>query len=409
MSSIQRNIEDIKNTKNELKRIKVARARVKNIRRIRQTTNSIKGTTEHTKKAIKTVENINNMAKTGPKATKTAIKNAKKAYHISKQASKKIAKTLKRAIKVTITVIKAIILATKTLIVFLFAGGWIITIIIILICLIAMLCSSIFGIFFSSEKTDSKITVGEVQQITTMNQVISDLNKEFMNKISQIQKENPYDEYDITSDRAEWKDVLAIYSVKINGGNNQNEVLTINDEKVEQLKQIFWEMNEITFTKDEKTETKTVIHLTSTEKKTVKTVTLHINIKSKSLHEMAEKYNFNNEQIKQLEELTDEKYASMWNTVIYGISIGSSDIVAVASSQIDNVGGEPFWSWYGFNERVEWCACFVSWCANQCGYIESGIIPKFSSCQSEGVAWFKACNLWKDRGFIPKERRYYIF
>ena len=73
-----------------------------------------------------------------------------------------------------------------------------------------------------------------------------------------------------------------------------------------------------------------------------------------------------------------------------------SDIVAVAQSQIGVTGGDPYWSWYGFDERVEWCACFVSWCANQCGYIEKGVIPKFSAC-TDGITWFKENNEWKDR------------
>lgn len=73
-----------------------------------------------------------------------------------------------------------------------------------------------------------------------------------------------------------------------------------------------------------------------------------------------------------------------------------SDIVAVAQSQIGVTGGDPYWSWYGFDERVEWCACFVSWCANQCGYIEKGVIPKFSAC-TDGITWFKEKNEWKDR------------
>ena len=117
---------------------------------------------------------------------------------------------------------------------------------------------------------------------------------------------------------------------------------------------------------------------------------------------MADKYNFNQAQREQLAELTNEKYASMWSSVIYGSSVGSNDIVAVAVAQIGNVGGQPYWSWYGFSSRVEWCACFVSWCANECGYIEAGIIPKFAGCQSEGVDWFKTCGLWKDRDFSPK-------
>ena len=75
-------------------------------------------------------------------------------------------------------------------------------------------------------------------------------------------------------------------------------------------------------------------------------------------------------------------------------------IVEVAASQIGNVGGEPYWSWYGFPERVEWCACFVSWCANQCGYIEAGIFPKFSGCIN-GMNWFKERDQWASSSITP--------
>lgn len=76
-------------------------------------------------------------------------------------------------------------------------------VIIIVICLMAMLVSSIFGISFSSEDTGSMITIEGQKQVVTMNQVILDLKTEFMNKITQIQKDNPYDEYDINSNRDE--------------------------------------------------------------------------------------------------------------------------------------------------------------------------------------------------------------
>ncbi len=75
-------------------------------------------------------------------------------------------------------------------------------------------------------------------------------------------------------------------------------------------------------------------------------------------------------------------------------------IVEVAASQIGNVGGEPYWRWYGFTEHVEWCACFVSWCANKCGYLDT-VIPKFAGC-STGVQWFKARNQWADRSITPE-------
>lgn len=75
-------------------------------------------------------------------------------------------------------------------------------------------------------------------------------------------------------------------------------------------------------------------------------------------------------------------------------------IVDVALTQVGNVGGEPYWSWYGFTNHVEWCACFVSWCADQCGYLDSGIYPKFSGCVF-GMQWFQQRGLWLDGSAEP--------
>lgn len=80
---------------------------------------------------------------------------------------------------------------------------------------------------------------------------------------------------------------------------------------------------------------------------------------------------------------------------------GDQAIVQIALKQEGNVGGQPYWSWYGFHSRVAWCACFVSWCANKCGYIENGIFPKFASCMN-GAAWFRQHGQWKDRSYVPK-------
>ena len=81
--------------------------------------------------------------------------------------------------------------------------------------------------------------------------------------------------------------------------------------------------------------------------------------------------------------------------------VQDGNIVTVAKSQLGNVGGEPYWSWYGYSCHVEWCACFVSWCANQCGYISTNQIPMFSYCPN-GVSWFKSHGLWQDGGTVPK-------
>ncbi|RGK85246.1 CHAP domain-containing protein [Dorea formicigenerans] len=79
--------------------------------------------------------------------------------------------------------------------------------------------------------------------------------------------------------------------------------------------------------------------------------------------------------------------------------IGNQAIVQVAASQ-EGKGGTTYWSWYGFGGRVEWCACFVSWCADQSGYIQSGVIPKFSLC-SDGVRWFESKGRFRDGSYTP--------
>lgn len=85
----------------------------------------------------------------------------------------------------------------------------------------------------------------------------------------------------------------------------------------------------------------------------------------------------------------------------YNDYVPNGSIVEVALSQLGNEGGEKFWSWYGFNSHAAWCACFASWCANQCGYIDAGIIPKFALCE-DGANWFKGRGEWLDGSATPE-------
>ena len=80
---------------------------------------------------------------------------------------------------------------------------------------------------------------------------------------------------------------------------------------------------------------------------------------------------------------------------VNGTRPGNTAIVDLAKRQVGNVGGQPYWSWYGFNSRVEWCACFVSWCYNQAGKSE----PRFAGCEWQGVPWFQSRGQWGARGY----------
>lgn len=373
---------------------------------IKKKVEEVKGIAKNEKKIIKSLEqkNTRKIIKNAPKTVKNVkkteknieqtVKGFKKTYQVAKVTAKNVVQFGKVGVKATAKTIKGIMTSLKALITAIIAGGWLALVIIVIICVIGLICSSVFGIFFSNEKNSNN---------RTMSSVVTEINTEFTNKIAEIQRNNLHDDYEIKSDRAEWKDIISIYAVLVTNGEEQSDVVTLDDKKVQKLKDIFWEMNEISSRLEEvEKDIETTDENGNVKSEKVTRKVLYIEIKKKTVEEMIEKYNMNEKQKEQLAEIRKEEYLSMWSNVLYGSFAGSNDIVQVAFSQIGNVGGQPYWSWYGFSSRVEWCACFVSWCANQCGYIDSGIIPKFASCEVEGVTWFKTCGLWQEKGYSPK-------
>lgn len=354
---------------------------------------SVKTAEETAKVTVKTAEAT---AKATEKAAEAAAKAAQKAAELIRQAAIAAYKAAVAAAKAISAAVKAIIAAMEKLIVAIAAGGWVAVVVVVVICLIGLIVGSIFGIFFSSEDTGSGMT---------MQQVVQEINLDYQNQLDTIKANNPYDELEMSGSRAVWPEVLSIYAVKTTSDpDNPQEVATVTEEKKQLLEDIFWEMNDINYrveTKTEETIVETddgngnILEETVTETKTW----LYITVSHKDANQMASQYGFNSNQDSQLQELLAQDN-SMWAAVLYGIYGMDDQIVAVALSQIGNVGGEPYWSWYGFNSRVEWCACFVSWCANQCGYIDAGVCPKYAGCVN-GVQWFKDHGQWADNSIEP--------
>ena len=227
----------------------------------------------------------------------------------------------------------------------------------------------------------------------------------YQNKLDDIKNSNTYDELEMSGSRAVWPEFLSIYAVKTtNDPDNPQKVASMTDEKKQLLKDIFGEMNEISYETEEKTET-VIVETDDGEGNIIEeeveetTVYLYITVSHKTVEEMMAQYGFTEDQKAQVAELLAQD-GSMWVSVLYGIYGADDQIVAVALSQLGNVGGEPYWSWYGFGSRVEWCTCFVSWCADQCGYIETGVIPKYAGCVN-GVNWFKDRGQWADNDIEP--------
>ena len=363
---------------------------------------SVKTAQSTSKAAIKTTEQT---AKAAQKTAQASVKAAQKAAQAAKATAKATAHAVKAAVKVTIAAVKAIIAGTKALIAAIAAGGWVAVVVIIVICLIGLLLGSVFGIFFSGEDSGNGMT---------MQTVVREINADYDSRLDEIINGTSHDVLEMSGSRAVWKEVLAVYSVKTTTDpDNPQEVATMDDNKKQLLTDIFWEMNEIS----SRTESKTEMQITESDDghgnivQTETTVTrtyLYITVSHKTAEEMADKYGFNEEQRQQLSELLAEENNSLWSQVLYGISGGDGEIVSVALSQVGNIGGQPYWSWYGFNSRVEWCACFVSWCADQCGYIDSGVIPKFAGCVL-GSQWFKDRGQWQDRNYEPSAGQIMFF
>ena len=372
---------------------------------IKQASSTAKGTVKTASKSIKTAEKTakasikttQQAAKAAQRTAQATARAAKATAHAARAAARAAVAAAKVAAKATIAAVKAIIAATKALIAAIAAGGWIAVLVIVIICLIGLLIGSCFGIFFSGEDSGSGYT---------MQNVVQEINDDYQQQIDTTKANLSHDVLEMSGSRAVWPEVLAVYAVKTTTDpDNPQEVATMDDSKKAILTDIFWEMNQIS----SRTETRTETVITETDDgngnivETETTVTqtyLYITVSHKTAEEMAAQYGFDEEQKEQLAELLDEENRSLWSAVLYGIYTEDGAIVSVALSQVGNVGGEPYWSWYGFSSRVEWCACFVSWCANECGYIDTGVIPKYAGCVN-GVQWFKDRGQWMDGSAEP--------
>lgn len=267
-----------------------------------------KSTIKNTKNTIKT---SNQVARKAKKTAQETVKNSQRAVKLAREPARKTAYGIRVATKATISAIKAIIAGTKALIAALIAGGWVAMIIIVVICLVGLLANSIFGIFLSNQKTSSNAI--------TMNEVVAECNQEFADKIQSIQDSNPHEDYVLDGNMASWKDILLVYTVKQSNGINATDVVTMDDNKKKVLKGIFWDMNSLS--SEVKIE-KVIEQGTNVneEPKEVQKKVLHIKITSKTLEDMKLQYNFNAAQNRQLAELSSNKYANLWNGVIYGVN-----------------------------------------------------------------------------------------
>lgn len=209
----------------------------------KSTIKTAKGSVKTAQKTVKTAEQTARTAiKTSEQAAKVAQKTAQasaKAARTAAQAAKATAKatvaTIKAAAKATVAAVKAIIAGTKALISAIAAGGWVAVVIIIVVCLIALIVGSCFGIFFSGEDSGSSMT---------MQSVVQEINTDYQTQLDTTKTNISYDVLEMSGSRAVWPEVLAVYAVKTTTDpNNPQDVATMDASKKAILKDIFWQMN----------------------------------------------------------------------------------------------------------------------------------------------------------------------
>ena len=232
---------------------------------------------------------------TGTHAAREAAMQMAKRQQMTKAAETAVQKTAQAVGRA----LRSIIAAAQSLLAAIAAGGSTVVAMVLVICLIGLLIVSPFGIFFSGEDSGTGCTMPEA---------VSVLNGEFAARIEQIKAENPYDELDMDNAGSaamisNWRDVLAVYAVRTTTDNaSPDEVATLTEEKMEILREIFWDMNTITYWTE----------IVPGGKDEADTVILHITVTIKTHLQMADEHQFNTEQRRLLEELMQPKYQELF-------------------------------------------------------------------------------------------------
>ena len=362
-----------------------------------------KGTVKTTERGIKTAQATSKAAikttetsvKTAQAAAKASVKTAQKAAQVAKATAKATAEATKATVRATIAAVKAIIAGTKALISALIAGGWIAVVIILIVVLLGCAVSLFGGGSGSNAYTPVSAEVEAyepfIQKYAKQYGIPEyvELIKAVMMQESGGRGLDPMQAAEGSFNTRYPHEPNGIkdpeYSIECGVQELKAALISAEVENPIDMEHIKFALQGYNFGNGYISWAKT----------------------NYGGYSYANAVEFSTMQASRLgwDSYGDTQYpAHVLRYYPYGrafTSGGNQAIVEVALTQLGNEGGQPYWSWYGFEGRVEWCACFVSWCADQCGYIESGIIPKFAGCV-DGANWFKGNGQWQDRNYEPQ-------
>ena len=270
-----------------------------------------KTTAKTAQKGVKTAQRA---AKASAKTAKVTVKAAQRAAQAAKAAAKAAVKFAKVAANAIVAAaVKATAAAIKGIVAAIAAGGWIVVVVILLICMIGLEVGSVFGIFAPNPDNENGITIV---------QTVREANAEYEAQISEIKSRYDYDMCFVTGEPCEWSLAIAVYAVKT---NRTEDVVTFDDEKAEVLKDIFHRLNRMDVHTEQITEKEMHLEIQEdgsvvpVEREVVKTY-LYIGTVSLTAEEAANLYGFDTKQREQLGELLSDRNKEMWDSLLMGLS-----------------------------------------------------------------------------------------
>ena len=280
--------------------------------------------------AAKTIKQGEKGIKGAQRTAANTQKAAKAAQQITQRmqaAAKATVRGIRAAAHAVMAALKAAVAAMQSLAAAILAGGWVAVVIILLICLIALVMGSSYGIFFGVESTGSG---------TSVSQAVRNLNQEYADHLQQISESVSHDRQEMTSNDGSlsinWQEVLAVFSAKVSGASDGEQVASLTNAQVDILRDVLWEMNDVaysTHTESHEVEV-TTTNDDGEEETTTETVTetvLTVEITHKTAADMAQKYRFDRRQKEYLDLMMQPDNQNLWAQLLGGLVAGGGQII----------------------------------------------------------------------------------
>ena len=288
--------------------------------RLKKSTRGVRGV-DRDQKQLRTAAN----AARKEKQARQAAQRTQRTIYRAQQAAWESAEAAKKVIAVIRSAIRHLLAALQSLAAALIAGGWVTVFVILLICLIALVVGSAYGIFFAAESPD--------ENAISVQDAVEQLTEEYRDRLEEIENSVDYDRQEIESNDGSyaiaWQDVLAVFASQTSGDANGASVAYLDEDNVDRLRTVLWDMNELDWhTESQTQEVEQTNEEGETETTTITETVLIVELTHHTPEEMRETYHFTDRQNEYLTLLSGEDTTILWGELLGGFVQGSGELMA---------------------------------------------------------------------------------